>query len=104
MISENKCIVEYIFVTKQLPTQALSKINTYLSKNFDYSFMLFKGSLEPKISLEEGSNIVLTDLYTDVTDGPKAIVARNLEQGLSKLASNPIIKALIKISQGHEKF
>ena len=87
-----------------MPTQALSKINTYLSKNFDYSFMLFKGSLEPKISLEEGSNIVLTDFYTDVTDSSKAIVVRNLEQGLSKLASNPIIKALIEINQGHEKF
>jgi hypothetical protein len=104
LISENKGIIEYIFVTKQLPTQALSKINTYLSKNFDYSFMLFKGSLEPKISLEEGSNIVLTDFYTDVTDSSKAIVVRNLEQGLSKLASNPIIKALIEINQGHEKF
>ena len=104
LISENKGIIEYIFVTKQLPTQVLSKINTYLSKNFDYSFMLFKGSLEPKISLKEGSNIVLTDFYTDVTDSSKAIVVRNLEQGLSKLASNPIIKTLIEINQGHEKF
>jgi hypothetical protein len=104
LISENKGIIEYIFVTKQLPTQALSKINTYLSKNFDYSFMLFKGSLEPKIFWEEGSNIVLTDFYTDVTDSSKAIVVRNLEQGLSKLASNPIIKTLIEINQGHEKF
>lgn len=104
LISENKGIIEYIFVTKQLLTQVLSKINTYLSRNFDYSFMLFKGSLEPKISLEEGSNIVLTDFYTDVTDSSKAIVVRNLEQGLSKLASNPIIKTLMDINQGHEKF
>jgi len=66
--------------------------------------LCFKGSLEPKISLEEGSNIVLTDFYTDVTDSSKAIVVRNLEQGLSKLASNPIIKSIIKINQGHEKF
>jgi hypothetical protein len=40
LISKNKDIIEYIFVTKELPTQVLSKINTYLSKNFDYSFML----------------------------------------------------------------
>ena len=104
LISENKGIIEYIFVTKQLPTQVLSKINTYLSKNFDYSFMLFKGSLEPKISLEEGSNIVLTDFYTDATDSSRVIVVENLEKDLSKLASNPIIKSIIEINQGHEKF
>ena len=57
LISKNKDIIEYIFVTKELPTQVLSKINTYLSKNFDYSFMLFKGSLEPKISLEGGEKL-----------------------------------------------
>jgi hypothetical protein len=57
LISENKGIIEYIFVTKQLPTLVLSKINTYLSENFDYSFMLFKDSLEPKISLEGGKKL-----------------------------------------------
>ena len=90
LISKNKDIIEYIFVTKELPTQVLSKINTYLSKNFDYSFMLFKGSLKPKISLEGEAKIVLTDFYTDATDSSRVIVVENLEKDLFKLASNPI--------------
>ena len=104
LISKNKDIIEYIFVTKELPTQVLSKINTYLSKNFDYSFMLFKGSLKPKISLEGEAKIVLTDFYTDATDSSRVIVVENLEKDLFKLASNPIIKSIIEINQGHEKF
>ena len=97
LISKNKDIIEYIFVTKELPTQVLSKINTYLSKNFDYSFMLFKGSLKPKISLEGEAKIVLTDFYTDATDSSRVIVVENLEKDLFKLASNPIIKSIIEI-------